>query len=90
MPEIGVREFKAHTSEILQAVREQGVSYVITHRGHPTGLLIPPPITDVNQNQIVAGLANDAWEAFWRLGEEISSGWDPEITTDQLLADIRR
>ena len=90
MPEIGVREFKAHASEILQAVREQGASYVITHRGRPTGLLIPPPVAGVEQDQSVAGSADDPWKEFWRLGEEISKGWDPEITTDQLMADIRR
>ena len=89
MPEIGVREFKAHTSEI-QAVREQGASYVITHRGRPTGLLIPPPIVVAEQDQSVAGSTDDPWKEFWRLGEEISNGWDPEITTDQLMADIRR
>ncbi len=90
MPEIGVREFKAHASEILQTVREQGVSYVITHRGHPTGLLIPPPVVGVEPDQVVAGPPHDPWKAFWRLGEEICDGWDPEITTDQLMADIRR
>ncbi len=41
MPDIGVRELKTHTSEIVRNVREQRTRYVITYRGRPVGLLLP-------------------------------------------------
>jgi len=41
MAEVGVRELKTRSSEIIRDVREQRTRYVITHRGRPVGLLIP-------------------------------------------------
>lgn len=41
MPKVGVRELKNRTSEILRAVREEGVEYLITYQGRPVALLLP-------------------------------------------------
>ena len=41
MPRVGIRELKNRTSEIVRAVRERGVQYIVTHQGHPVGLLLP-------------------------------------------------
>jgi prevent-host-death family protein len=38
---VGVRELKNRTSEIVRAVRERGAQYIVTHQGHPVGLLLP-------------------------------------------------
>ncbi len=38
---IGVRELKAHASEILKCVREEGASYTVTHRGRAIARLTP-------------------------------------------------
>jgi prevent-host-death family protein len=35
MREIGVRELKVKTSEIVRNVRQRRVSYIITYRGRP-------------------------------------------------------
>jgi prevent-host-death family protein len=41
MPDVGVRELKAHASEIIREVREEQAQYVITYPGRPVGLLTP-------------------------------------------------
>lgn len=41
MPEIGIRELKSQASEIVRAVREGRVEYVITHRGRPVAMIVP-------------------------------------------------
>jgi prevent-host-death family protein len=48
MPEIGIRQLKNETSEILRAVREDGAEYVITYRGQPVAVLRPvaAPVED--------------------------------------------
>ncbi len=47
MPRVGVRELKNRTSEILRAVREDGVEYVITYQGKPAAILLPVAEEDV-------------------------------------------
>jgi len=41
VPKVGVRELKNRTSEILRAVREEGVEYVITYQGRPMAVILP-------------------------------------------------
>ena len=41
MATVGVRELKTHASEIIRQVREAGVSYTVTYRGEPVGVLSP-------------------------------------------------
>lgn len=89
MPEVGIRELKAHASEIMRAVREEGASYVITHRGRPSGILIPYP--DESLSVISRQKSKDeVWKRFQRLGEEIGKGWEPGLTTQQVMDEIRR
>ena len=41
MPEIGIRQLKNETSEIIRAVREEKAEYIITLRGQPVAVLRP-------------------------------------------------
>jgi prevent-host-death family protein len=41
MPQVGIRELKNETSEILRAVREEKAEYVVTHRGKPVAVILP-------------------------------------------------
>jgi prevent-host-death family protein len=38
---VGIRELKAHAAGILRQVRESRASYVVTHRGHAVGVILP-------------------------------------------------
>lgn len=89
MAEIGVRELKAHASEILRRVRDQRARYLVTYRGRPVGLLLPleglgePPLP-------MEESTSSAWEELVRLGEEIGRGWQSPLTGAELLSEMRR
>ena len=90
MPQVGVRELKAHASEIIREVWERRARYVITYRGRPVCLLLPwdeasPALVPWNEE-----LGADAWEALKRLGEEIGREWRSPRTSSELLSEMRR
>ena len=61
MPEIGIRQLKNETSEILRAVREEQAEYVITLRGQPVAVLKPIEQPEVTPDEILA-LATSVFE----------------------------
>jgi prevent-host-death family protein len=81
MPEVGVRELKNRASEILRAVREERIEYVITYRGRPVARLVP-----------VAGKEDhaQAWRELERLSQEISARWQSDKSALELLDETRR
>ncbi len=81
MAEVGVRELKNHTSEIVRAVREERVEYVITYRGRPVARLLP--IADEQGDE-------QAWQELERLSQEISAQWRSDKSAVELLDEVRR
>lgn len=90
MPEIGVRELKAHASEIIRNVRERRARYLVTHRGRPVGLLVPVDEARAAPPALAGEPAAAAWEELTRLGEEIGRDWRSPLTSTELLSDMRR
>ena len=84
MPQIGVRELRAHASEIVRKVYDERARYVITRRGKLVGLLIP--LVDAPADDS----ATDPWDQLFALGEEISKGWPQGIDSAELLSEMRR
>lgn len=39
--EIGIKEFKASASSVIDRVAEEGIAYVVTRRGKPAAVLLP-------------------------------------------------
>ena len=81
MAEVGVRELKNRTSEIVRAVREERVEYTITYRGKPAARLVPIADEDGGER---------AWQELERLSQEISSRWQSEKSAVELLSEMRR
>jgi prevent-host-death family protein len=81
MAEVGVRELKNRASEIIRAVREERVEYVITYRGQPVARLVP-----------VIGEEDDeqAWQELEWLSQEISAQWRSDKSAVELLTEMRR
>jgi prevent-host-death family protein len=90
MPEVGVRELKAHASEIIREVREQRARYVVTYRGRPVGVLLPLDEADTALPLMDEATGSQAWEALTRLGEEIGREWRSPLTSSELLSEMRR
>jgi prevent-host-death family protein len=86
MAEIGVRELKAHASEVIRAVRERRARYTITYRGRPVGVLLP--LDEATEAETVVG--KDAWDELAQLGKEIGREWQSPLTSTELLSDMRR
>jgi prevent-host-death family protein len=90
MAEVGVRELKTRASEIIRDVREQRTRYVITHRGHPVGLLIPLEEAGSGSPAATGEPTTTAWDELVRLGEEIGRGWRSPLTSTEILSEMRR
>lgn len=81
MAKVGVRELKNRVSEIIRAVREEQVEYVITYRGQPAARLIPIDDQDGGEQ---------AWQELERLSQEISNRWQSNKSAMELLSEVRR
>ncbi len=86
MPQIGVRELKIRTSEILRNVRRRKTRYVITYRGRPVGLLTPVEETDVSS----LANATENWIELTRLGQQIAASWPAGLNSGDVLSEMRR
>lgn len=89
--EIGIRELKEHTSEVLRQVRETRASYNVTYRGKVIARLVPVEASDKPTQEEI-----DAWLAEGEaLTEEISKAakkaWPNGVpSVAQLMAEERR
>jgi prevent-host-death family protein len=81
MVKAGVRELKNRTSEIIRAVREERVEYIITYRGQPAARLVPIDDKDGGEQ---------AWQELERLSREISDQWRSDKSAVELLNEMRR
>ena len=86
MHAIGVNELKTHTSEIMRMVREERISYTITYRGKPVGVLLP-----LEENGGVSKEKNqDPWSKLEKIREKMSSLPRPEKSLTEALSEMRR
>ena len=60
--EIGIRELKSRTSEVIRAVKEERARYVITQRGKPAALIIPVDAAPPEKS------ADEVWERLMKIG----------------------
>jgi prevent-host-death family protein len=81
MTEVGIRDLKNRTSEIIRAVREERVEYVITYRGQPVARIVPVA-TEKDGEQALQELE--------RLSQEISAQWNSDKSAVELLTEMRR
>ncbi len=84
MTEIGIRELKQRTSEILRHVREERESVAITYRGRVVARLVP-----VNK---VGKKSQDAqvWTDMDELAAEIGDRWPVGVTAVEAVREQRR
>jgi prevent-host-death family protein len=84
-PDVGVRDLKAHASEMMRCVAEQHATYVVTRRGRPVGLLTPMPAP------AEAPLTpEEAWDRLEKLGGELNRAWKTRRTSTTAIAGMRR
>jgi prevent-host-death family protein len=85
MGEVGVRELKQKTSEILRRVRQGRETILITYRGRAIARL--EPIED-EETKRAKGLA--ALEEIEALAQEIGARWTPGVSAVEAVREQRR
>jgi prevent-host-death family protein len=80
---IGVRELKAHASEILRRVEEDGEIIDVTRRGAVIARLVPVsrPVDRASMKRV--------WEERDRLAEEIARHWPAGLSAADAIAQDR-
>ncbi|HKG26025.1 MAG TPA: type II toxin-antitoxin system prevent-host-death family antitoxin [Thermomicrobiales bacterium] len=83
MSSIGVRELKAHASQILRRVEEEGEVIDVTRRGAVIARLVPVerPVDRVQVSRV--------WEERDRLAEEIAKHWPAGLSAADAIAEDR-
>jgi prevent-host-death family protein len=86
MNDVGIKNLKAHTSSIVRSVWKKKSSYVVTYHGRPVGLL--SPIAQMGVQKQSRG--KTAWDRLEQLGSKISSAWNANETSLEILSGMRR
>ena len=85
---VGVRELKANAARILRDVRDLRASYILTHRGHAVGVILPLELPDKHLH--VSDDADDAaaWNNFLEAGRQLR--FRPGVSGVRILSEMRR
>ncbi len=84
LQEIGIRELKARTSEVVRSVKEGRARYVVTQRGVPVAVIIPIEALPPEKS------ADEVWERLMKIREELGKGWQSEKSAVEILSEMRR
>ena len=95
MPQqVGIRELKNDTSEIIRAVREERAEYVVTYHGQPVAVILPvaESLRLAQAEHVLAASRpdDDFWAQWDALGREIDAQWKSEKTGVELVSEQRR
>lgn len=85
MGEIGIRELKQHTSEIVRRVRQGRESFVITYRGRVVARLVPLEEAERKRTEAAA-----VWVEMDQLAAEIAAHWPAGLSAEEAVAEQRR
>lgn len=86
MRRVGIRDLKNDAPEIIRAVREEQVEYVVTLRGRPVAVILPvdeEPVRPMAPSQ-------ELRDALADLRARIAAEWQSDKTGLQLLEEQRR
>ncbi|MCO6449927.1 MAG: type II toxin-antitoxin system Phd/YefM family antitoxin [Caldilineales bacterium] len=85
---IGVRELKSQASQILRAIRESSVEYVVTVHNEPVAVLRPYTVED--ENRLRADELTDELADIDALAQEIAASWKSQQSGLELIEEQRR
>ena len=87
---VGVRELKTHAARIVRQVREEHASYVVTHRGHAVGVILPLTNDRSVTRDDTDADPDTAWAAFLRAGRRLERRLRPNASGVDILSAMRR
>ena len=86
MKDIGIRELKAHASDLVRRVAEEHATYTITRRGRPVGVLTPPDFFTPRETSAGPG----AWDQLLALADRLGGRGGRKTSAVKELAAMRR
>ena len=89
---IGVRDLRQNASEVIRQVRENHAEYVVTYQRRPVAIILPLNEERAEADMVQAGKGAilDSWERYERIAGEIRAAWRTDLSTQDLIDDIRR
>ena len=84
MEEIGIRELKAHASDVVRAVKEQRARYIITQRGVPVAVIIPMDAVPPDKSN------DEALQKMMELRKKLGKNTRNKKSSIEILSDMRR
>lgn len=85
MAEVGIRELKQRTSEVLRRVRENKESVTITHHGRAVARLVP--VEDEVERKAAA---SRVWVEMDELARQIGASWLAGASAVEAIQEQRR
>jgi prevent-host-death family protein len=83
--DVGIRELKAHASEIVRKVAEERATYTVTCRGRAVGVLSP------SGSEIPSSMSgDDAWDRLERLAKAMGNRRRKRQSAVRELGEMRR
>jgi prevent-host-death family protein len=83
--EIGIRELKSRTSEVVRAVKEDRARYVVTQRGKPVAAIIPIDAVLPEKND-----STEAWDRLMEIRVRLGKGKKNKKSSVEILSEMRR
>jgi prevent-host-death family protein len=83
MEQVGIKELKAHASEIVRRVEEEGAEIEIARRGKVVARLVPTIQVSEEERE-------KRWDALLQLAEEIGKQTPAEVSAVEMINDVRR
>ena len=85
MLEVGERELKQRTSDILRRVREEHETVTVTRRGKAVARIVP-----VEDREAAQAEAEAIWARMRELSKEISASWPDGLSAVEAVREQRR
>jgi prevent-host-death family protein len=85
MQTIGIRELKAHLSEVLREVEENGKIIDVTNRGEVVVRLVPMRRRRPNEQQVNAIISD-----LDTMANELAAYWPEGMSVEDAIDDVRR
>lgn len=82
--EIGIRELKSRTSEVVRAVKEQRARYVVTQRGIPVAAIIPMDAMLPEKKD------EESWDRLMEIRKKLGKGKKNKKSSVEILSEMRR
>lgn len=82
--EIGVRELKARASEVMRAVKNKRVRYVVTQRGVPVAVIAPMDAILPEKPD------DDSWNRLLEIRTRLGRGSQNKKNSVEILSEMRR